>query len=179
MAFDHINVGCPAAATDFYWILLVIFCLVAVLFTLFEESSITPLPGGSVIYPVEGEVKCSFAGWQSSLWRVAICPRLRPDIPFVSAAWSIFWIFSFSFSLLFARKCIFQAIFSRTPNFIFSQQLYCHCSFCYPLQDSQKATTWGEMCGSRKERIFSRTTFFFALFCNFIFSFIVVYFFDV
>ena len=90
----------------------------AVLFALFEESSITPLPGGSVIYPVEGEVKYSFAGWKSSICWVTICPRLRPDIPFFSAAWSIFWIFSFSFSLLFARKCIFQAIFSRMPNFI-------------------------------------------------------------
>ena len=85
-------------ATDFYWIVVpVIFCRVAVLFTLFEESSITPLPGGSVIYPVEGEVKYSFAGWQGSIRRVAICPRLRPDIPFVSAAWSIIWIFSFFF----------------------------------------------------------------------------------
>ena len=65
------------------------------LFTLFEESSITPLLGGSVIYPVEGEVKYSFVGWQGSICRVAICPSLRPDIPFVSAAWSIFWIFSF------------------------------------------------------------------------------------
>ena len=96
------------------------------LFTLFEESSITPLLGGGVIYPVEGEVKYSFAGWQGSICRVAICPRLRPDIPFVLAAWSIFWIFSFSFSLIFARKCIFQGIFSHIPFFLlFPQQLYC------------------------------------------------------
>ena len=61
------------------------------------------LPGGSVLYPVEGEVKCSFAGRQGSICRVAICPRLRPDIPFffVSAAWSIFWIFSFFFFVTF------------------------------------------------------------------------------
>ena len=50
-------------ATDLYWIVVpVIFCRVAVLFTLFEESSITPLAGGSVVYPVEGEVKYSSAG---------------------------------------------------------------------------------------------------------------------
>ena len=124
---------------DFYWIVVpVIFCRVAELFTLFEESSITPLPGGSVIYPVEGEVKYSFTGLQGSICRVAICPRLKSDIPFVSAAWSIFWIFYFSFSLIFARKCIFQGIFSRMPNFS---------------QDLQKATTWGDMCGSCRERM--------------------------
>ena len=85
----------------------------------FEESSITPLPGGSVIYPVEGEVKYSFGGWQGSKCRVAICPRLRPDILFFSAAWPIFWMLSFSFSLLFARKCIFQVFYLAFLIFYF------------------------------------------------------------
>ena len=76
------------------------------------------MPGGSVIYPVEGEVKCSFAGWQGSICRVAIGPRLRPDIPFLfRLRGPYFGYFLFSFSLLFARKCIFEGIFSRMPNF--------------------------------------------------------------
>ena len=75
------------------------------------------MPGGSVIYPVEGEVKCSFAGWQGSICRVAICPRLRPDIPFffVSAAWSIFWIFSFFFFVTFYNFKV-PRFFSRFWN---------------------------------------------------------------
>jgi len=71
-----------------------------------------------VIYPVE--VKCSFAGWQGSICRVAIGPRLRPNIPFCFGfVVHILDIFLFSFSLLFARKCIFEGIFSRMPIFLF------------------------------------------------------------
>ena len=33
----------------------------------------------------------------------------------------------------------------------FSQQL--HWFFRYPLQDFQKATTWGDVCGTRRERM--------------------------
>ena len=114
------------------------------------------MPGGSVIYPVEGEVKCSFAGWQGSICRVAICPRLRPDIPFLSRLRGpYFGYFLFSFSLLFARKCIFDGIFSRMPIFLFfsTALLLLVFLFRYHWQDLQKATTWGEMCGSRRQRM--------------------------
>ena len=114
------------------------------------------MSGSSVIYPVEGEVKCSFAGWQGSICRVAICPRLRPDIPFLSRLRGpYFGYFLFSFSLLFARKCIFDGIFSRMPNFLFfsTALLLLVFLFRYPLQDLQKATTWGDMCGSRRQRM--------------------------
>ena len=129
----------------------------AVLFTLFDESSITPLPCGSVIYPVEGVVKYSFAGWQGSICRVAICPRLRPDIPFVSAAWSIFWIFSFQFLFryFFVRKCIFQGIFSRMPNFFYFLNSFTVIRLSVILAGfaEAKATTCGDRCGSRRERM--------------------------
>ena len=124
------------------------------LFTQFDASSITPLLSGSVVYLVEGEVKYSLAGWQGSICRVAICPRLRPDIPFVSAAWSTFSIFFFFFFRYFLLGSVYSKVFfSRVPNFLFSQQLYCYWPFGYPLQDLQKATTWGDMGGSRRERI--------------------------
>ena len=152
-------------ATDFYWMVVpVILCRVAVLFTLFGVSSISPLPGGSVIYPVEGEVKYSFAGWQGSIRRVAICPRLRPDIPFVSAAWSIFWIFSFLFRY-FLLGSVYSRVFSLAcliflfyfPNSFTVIGLFL---FRYPLQELQKATTWGDMCGSRRERMVTATVIF-------------------
>ena len=115
------------------------------------------MPGGSVIYPVEGEVKCSFAGWQGSICRVAICPRLRPDIPFFLSRLRgpYFGYFPFTFSLLLARKCIFEGIFSRMPNFLFfsTALLLLVFLFRYPLQDLQKVTTWGDMCGSRRQRM--------------------------
>ena len=43
-----------------------------------------------------------------------------------------FGYFPFSFSLLLARKCIFEGIFSRMPIFFyFSQQLYCYWFFFF------------------------------------------------
>ena len=87
---------------------------------------------------------------------MAICPRLRPDIPFLSRLRGpYFGYFLFSFSLLFARKCIFDGIFSRMPNFLFfsTALLLLVFLFRYPLQDLQKATTWGDMCGSRRQRM--------------------------
>ena len=64
-------------------------------------------------------------------------------------------IFFFSFSLLFSRKCIFEGIFSRMPNFLFfsTALLLLVFLFRYPLLDLQKATTWGDMCGSRRQRM--------------------------
>ena len=66
-----------------------------------------------------------------------------------------FGYFLFSFSLLFARKCIFEGIFSRMPNFLFFSTALplLVFPFRYPLQDLQKATTWGDMCGSRRQRM--------------------------
>ena len=63
-----------------------------------------------------------------------------------------FGYFPFSFSLLLARKCIFEGIFSRMPNFLFfsTALLLLVFLFRYPLQ---KATTWGDMCGSRRQRM--------------------------
>ena len=60
-----------------------------------------------------------------------------------------------SFSLLFARKCIFEGIFSRMPNFLFFSTALPLLVFLfrYPLQDLQKAATWGGMCGSRRQRM--------------------------
>ena len=87
---------------------------------------------------------------------MAICPRLRPDIPFLSRLRGpYFGYLLFSFSLLFARKCIFNGIFSRMPNFLFfsTALLLLVFLFRYPLQDLHKATTWGDMCGSRRQRM--------------------------
>ena len=66
-----------------------------------------------------------------------------------------FGYFPFSFSLLLARKCIFEGIFSRMPNFLFfsTALLLLVFLFRYPLQNLQKATTWGDMCGSRRQRM--------------------------
>ena len=111
-----------------------------VLFTLFEESSITPLPGDSVIYPVEGEVKYSFAGWQDSIF---ILSRLLGPC---------FGYFLFLFRYFFARK--YSRVFSLACRifFIFSTALLL-LVFSLSLQDLQKATTCGDMCGFRRERM--------------------------
>ena len=72
--------------------------------------------GWQMVYPVKGEVKGSFAVWQGSICRVGICLPLRPDIPFfVSAAWSIFWIFSFFFFVPFYNFKV-PRFFSRFWN---------------------------------------------------------------
>lgn len=91
---------------------------------------------------------------------MAICPRLRSDIPFfcLGCVVHIFGYFLFSFSLLFARKCIFEGIFSRMHIFLFFSTallllFFFLFLFRYPLQDLQKATTWGDMCGSRRQRM--------------------------
>ena len=88
---------------------------------------------------------------------MAIGPRLRPDIPFLfRLRGPYFGYFLFSFSLLFARKCIFEGIFSRMPNFLIFLNSFTVIGFFrfrYPSQDLQKATTWGDMCGSRRQRM--------------------------
>ena len=115
------------------------------------------MPGGSVIYPVEGEVKCSFAGWQGSICRVAICPRLRPDIPLFCLGCVVhildIFLFLFSYFLLgsaysrvFSLACLIFLFFSTALLLLVFL-------FRYPLQDLQKATTWGDMCGSRRQRM--------------------------
>lgn len=136
MAFwsHYCGLPCCFRATEFYRIIVpVIFCRVAVLFTLFWGEFYYSLPGGSIIYPVEREVNCSFAGWQGSICRVAICPRLRSDIPFfVSAAWSIFFDIFFFLFRYFLLGSAYSRVFSLACLiFYFSQQLYCYCCFFF------------------------------------------------
>ena len=75
MAFDHINVGCPAAEGNEFLLgsCSSYFSSWAPVFTLFEESSIPPLLSGSVIYPVEGNVKYSFAFILTSDYSIYNC----------------------------------------------------------------------------------------------------------
>ena len=75
---------------------------------------------------------------------------------FVSAAWSIFWIFSFLFFVTFLLGGAYSTVFSLACLiflFFSTALLLLVFLFRYPLQDLQKATTWGDMCGSRRQRM--------------------------
>ena len=157
--FDHINVGYPAVLgqrTFTGQLFQLFFAGWQCYLPCFEESSITPCWVAVSFTQLKERSSAPSQGWQGSICRVAICPRLRPDIPFLSRLRGpYFGYFPFSFSLLFARNCIFEGIFSRIPNFLFFSTALPLLVFLfrYPLQDLQKATTWGDMCGSRRQRM--------------------------
>ena len=132
------------------------------------------VPVGSVIYPVFEE--SSITPWRVAVSSTQLKERSSAPLPVgrvlyagwrLVLAWGQIFLFCFGcvvhildiFFFLF-RYFLLGSAYSREFSlacliFYFSQQLYCYWVFLfrYPLQDLQKATTWGDMCGSRRQRL--------------------------